>query len=116
MSYPPPSNEASVARVVAQIEALRNDLQTFIAGMDRRLERIEVQTTATNGRVRDLEAFRIRVEATDAAHAEHTDDEDAEERERRERRMRWLLAGFAIVGAVISGVTVALVTAAFLPA
>lgn len=111
MSYPPPNPDASHARLSAQLESIRNDFHAFTDALDSRLERIEVQTTATNGRVRQLEAWQIREEATAAADAKHADGETTA----RERRMRWLLAGFAVLGSIISGVTVAAITVALLP-
>lgn len=111
MSYPPPNPDASHARLSAQLESIRNDFHMFTDSLDKRLERIEVQTTATNGRIRNLEAWRIEKEATAAADERHASGEMSA----RDRRARWLLAGFAVFGAVISGITVALLTAALLP-
>lgn len=58
------STEAALAVISEQIARTRADLARMERDVGRRLDRIETQTTATNGRVRELERWRIAMEAT----------------------------------------------------
>lgn len=115
MSYPPPNSDASIARLFSQNEAMRGDLTEMRTEMREGLATVAGLQRETNGRVRDLEAFKIRMEAAQAVRSEHADGEVADDRDRREKRLRVWLAAFAVIGSIISGVTVAAITVALLP-
>ncbi|MEQ8834262.1 MAG: hypothetical protein RIB67_07430 [Miltoncostaeaceae bacterium] len=109
--YPVPreaAETAGLARVAAQIEALRGEIIP-------RLERIERQVERTNGRVTTLELHDAHEEgaaaARDAAH------EEIGRRRRRTDDRRWSLRilTLTVAGSILSGVTVALILLA-LPA
>lgn len=62
MSYPTPTPDATTARLSAQVEGIGREIRELRRGTEDRLERIEHQTTRTNGRVDalELEAARQR--------------------------------------------------------
>ena len=102
--YPP--GEPAVARLAAQMEAIGREIRDMRAGVDQRLERIERQTTATNGRVTSLEADRIKRDATHDADVAHA----AEHRKQSERHWQVRLA----LWSASLGIGAALITAAAL--
>lgn len=97
----------ALARLSAQVEALRGELVP-------RLDRIERQVERTNGRVTALELHDAREAGADEARG--LAGAQNHERRRRLDDRRWAVRMLAltVIGSIVSGITVAVIVAAVL--
>lgn len=92
------STEAGLARLGAQIEGISREIGQMRTESTERLERIEVQTTRTNGRVDNHERRLTQIETREDERKQQAEKDER----RRDRRERWAIAlsGIAATSAI----------------